>query len=183
MGLPLAWTLIVIAIGLAFSRAISTLKSDARLPAGAIAVIVTIALLVPTFDHVRSGDTERTSLANPAVIAPDSELAAADWLQQNTDGTPVILTSDGPGPDSVGTISAITGFPSVMGSNPVERNTRPGWDRMVEHRTMDVTTIYTGVHDWAFVSPLIQQYDIRYIIVGEVARDGKTILASHIVRI
>ncbi len=168
--LPLAWVLIVLAVGIAFTRALTSLESDAKLPAGLAAAIVVVALLVPTLDHLREGDSEIVALAHPAIIGPDGELAAGEWLQQNTTGTPVILTSDGPAPGATGTISAITGFPSVMGNQPIELNTRPGWNQMVESRSSDVSTIYTGVHDWALVSPLLEQYNVRYIIVGDEER-------------
>lgn len=168
---PLVWMLVVLAVGIAFAQATRRFVAREIAPAFLAAVLVTISLVLPTWDHIRTSDREHTALANPAILAPVSELEAASWLTQNVAGTPVILTSDGPGPGSVGTISAIIGFPTVIGSNEVQRNTRPGWSRMVEHRTMDVTTIYTGMRDWPMVSPLIGQYDIRYIVLGSEERD------------
>lgn len=168
--LPLVWMFLVIAIGIAFASVVHGLTRRTSQPAIFAASLVMIILLVPTFDHIRTSSLQRTSLSEPTVLAPDAEMQAARWLQQNATGTPVILTGDGPGSGSVGTISAITGFQTVLGSEDVQRNTRPGWSRMVEHRTLDIATIYTGMRDWPMVSPLITQYDIRYIVVGNEER-------------
>lgn len=168
--IPLAWMLMVVGLGIACARMIPSLKSDAKLAVIPAVALITIAMIIPTYEDIFSNEHERVSMAHLAIIAPKSELAAASWLQNNTTGSPVILTSDGSGPQSVGTISALTGLPTVLGSNPVERTIRPGWNRMVEERSIDVTTIYTGVHDWTLVSPLISQYDVRYIIVGNEER-------------
>ena len=168
--LPLVWTFLVIAVGVAFARATYQIESRLLPPTTLAAILFAISLLVPTLNQVRLDDRNRTSLAAPAVSAPQGELQAAQWLQQNVSGTPVILTGDGPASGSTGTINAITGFSTVLGGGEFERNTRPGWNRMVEHRSMDVTTIYTGMRDWVMVSPLITQYNIGYIVIGNEER-------------
>lgn len=164
--LPLAWILLVIAVGIAFGRAMKSFATQSALPGVIAASLVTIAMLFPTIDAVRTSELQRAPLSDPAIIASDGELQAARWLQQNTAGVPIILTGDGAGTGASATISAITGFPTVLGSHDVERRTRPGWERMVGRRNMDVTTIYTGMHDWPMVAPYLDRYSVRYIIVG-----------------
>jgi uncharacterized membrane protein len=104
------------------------------------------------------------------VLLGSGEGEAAGWLNANLTGMPVILTATGTDSGSPGAISAITGQPTVLGQSEPERHMRPGWDGLVDNRRLAVNTIYTSATDWATVSPVLQRYDVRYIVVGPTER-------------
>jgi uncharacterized membrane protein len=134
--------------------------------------MVSVGFLIPTVSQLQNPEwgTSRSSLASPTVLLSPGEREAAAWVGANLTGMPVILTATGTDSGSPGAISAITGQPTVLGQSEPERHMRPGWDQLVDDRRMDVTTIYTGAIDWDTVSPLLQQYDVRYIVVGPAER-------------
>lgn len=167
---PLAWLLFIVAIAIAGGYYAGRLSRHARLALGFAAIMVTIALVIPTASHLQRDEwgIARTSLAEPTVLLSPGELQAASWIRDEITGMPVILTASGGG--NVGAISAVAGQPTVLGDSEVERRMRPGWEDMVEARRLDVTTIYTQSGQWATVAPLLQQYDVGYIVIGSAER-------------
>jgi uncharacterized membrane protein len=172
--LPLAWLLFVVAIALAVAHVVAGSRAarSTRATLGFTAAMATIALLIPTAAHLQQDDwgNERASLAAPTLRLGSGEIQAARWLQSDVTGMPVILTAAGGGSGTIGSISALTGQPTVLGESEVQRRQRPGWEGLVESRRMDVATIYTQLSNWDTVAPLVQQYDVRYIIIGPTER-------------
>ena len=95
---------------------------------------------------------------------PD-ELAAVQWFNQFVPGTPVIL--EAPGEEyNAGTsrISTWTGLPTVVGWAGHEGQWRGNYD-IQGPRVDDVNEIYS-TSDTARALMLLQQYQVRYVIVG-----------------
>ena len=170
--LPIVWLCFILAIALAATYGVSAGAPTARTSVSFAAVMVTIALVIPTGAHIQRQEwgTARSSLAAPTVLLSPGEREAAAWIQTELTGMPVLLSAAGTGSSSIGTLSALTGLPTVLGDSDVQRRQRPGWDIMVEARRLDVATIYTQIGQWDTVSPLLRRYHVGYIIVGPAER-------------
>ncbi len=97
---------------------------------------------------------------------------AADWLNENITGTPVVLEANGDSYTEHERISVITGLPTALGWYTHERlwKSESGEDDaqvtdMLDKRAEDIKTIYTSA-DEETVRSLIQKYNISYIYVG-----------------
>lgn len=92
------------------------------------------------------------------------------YINDNIDGRPVILETNGASYSDYGRISAWTGCPTLLGWRTHEwlwRST--GTDDMpviIPDREEAIRTIYTS-KDSAAVTKLISQYDISYIYIGD----------------
>ena len=67
-------------------------------------------------------------------------------------------------------MSALTGFPAVLGSVPVQNQQRPGMERLVAWRSTDIATVYGSIEDFASVEPILQDYGVQVIYVGPLER-------------
>lgn len=94
-----------------------------------------------------------------------SDYAAIRWLQENVDGTPVILEAVDGQYTWGGRISAHTGLPTVLGWAGHEYQWR-GETSEPAVRDQDIKTIYTS-HLWAETEQLLDKYHIEYVIVGQ----------------
>ncbi len=170
--LPVAWMLFVVAVAIAAARFQASGTRQAQAPIAFACFMVAIALIIPTASQLQRPEwgTGRSSLASPAVMLSPAEREAAAWITANLTGMPVILTATGTDSGSPGAISALTGQPTVLGQSEPERHMRPGWNQLVDNRRLDVITMYTTAGDWDAVSPLLDRYDVRYIVVGPAER-------------
>jgi uncharacterized membrane protein len=69
-----------------------------------------------------------------------------------------------------GRISAMTGYPAVIGWGTPERFMRPGWTEIVGHRQRAVADIYGRRGDYTAIAPLVEQYNVALIYVGPLER-------------
>ncbi len=97
--------------------------------------------------------------------------AAIDWINENIDYPCVILEADGDSYTFYERISAMTGFPTVLGWKAhehlwrMEEEDPEAMPQIITERQEDVKTIYTGT-DEAMVRELVEKYGIDYIVVG-----------------
>lgn len=109
----------------------------------------------------------------PGELAAD--IAAIRWFNQTVSGQPVILESFGESYTDYCRISAFTGLPTVMGWEThqwlwrTSRETPQAYGTVVLPRQDDVRTLYTTT-DRVRRQELIETYQIRYIIVGNLER-------------
>jgi YYY domain-containing protein len=98
------------------------------------------------------------------------DLEAIRWLLDNVVGTPVILEGHTPEYRWGGRYSINTGLPAVLGWNWHQRQQRAAADdRAVWTRANDVATMYNEPFP-GLVEPLLEDYNVRYIIVGPLER-------------
>ncbi len=95
---------------------------------------------------------------------PDDYLAT-EWLNENTQGMPVVLEANGDSYTDYERVSVITGLPTVVGWY-VHEWLWKGSDQLVDDRALDVLTIYSST-DKEEVMELIDKYRIEYIYVGK----------------
>ena len=134
----------------------------------AIAVLIGIGAIYPT-------------LALPALLANDGgnptiwqggDREAVAWLRESQTGTPTILEAPGESESAPqgGRISALTGFPAVIGPTSAQLPRRPGMEQLIVRRADDVRAIYTRPGSFALVDPLVREYGVDLIYVGPVER-------------
>ncbi len=104
--------------------------------------------------------------------AADAEAIA--WMKENLTGRPVVLECWGSSYSFYERVSAMTGFPTVLGWQTHEwlwRSEASGrFPAVVDERRKDVLAIYYS-QDEAEVRSLIEKYDIEYIYVGASERN------------
>ncbi|MCO5225824.1 MAG: DUF2298 domain-containing protein [Thermomicrobiales bacterium] len=161
--IPVVWMLLVVAV-LTGAISLAHLVPTAQRRYAATGMALVMALVVaPTLSALRDSvaAVDWSPSGDPAISASVTELEAATWLQEQP-GMPVILSL----PDAHVPLVTISGQPSVLASSNFAYRTRPGWDRLVERRRTDISTIYASLSDWDTIAPLLDRYRIDYIVVG-----------------
>ena len=156
---PVAWMLLALAVTLGGIHLIGTFSRSTRRYGTLAMLLITAILLMPFVQQLRSDDESSTSAATPA------EVVVAQWLQ-NQSGMPVVLTF----PDVHSDMLTLSGQPGVLGSTGFAQRTRPGYGSMIDHRSGDINSIFTNISDWAIAGPLLAQYDVEFIVVGNLER-------------
>ncbi len=96
------------------------------------------------------------------------DLEAVRWLRETVEGVPVLLEASGGAYEHNARISMATGFPAVLGWQGHEHQWRGTMDE-IEPRRADVERMYTTRSREEFFE-LLNTYEIRYVIVGDVER-------------
>lgn len=115
----------------------------------------------------------------PATIDMALDYAAINWLQDNVQGSPVIIEGRSPQEEYYwgGRISIHTGLPSVQGWNFHQRQQRtlPQLGDLVYQRVYNINYFYSTPDPLA-AWRILEHYDVEYIIVAglERARYGQT---------
>lgn len=98
-----------------------------------------------------------------------SDAAAIDWINENIEGTPVILEANGGAVLTSYTytsrVSAFTGLPTVMGWFTHEWLWRNDY-KVAETRSNDVRTMYTS-GNLNEIRTLLEKYEVEYIYIGD----------------
>lgn len=115
-----------------------------------------------------------TSLSSYVNSSYDAE--AIDWINENIQGTPVILEACGSSYTYAGRISVLTGLPSVMGWFTHEWLWRDydeaGGYAVALERTFDVERMYLS-SDAEEIRALVDKYEVEYIYIGQFEKDCK----------
>ena len=169
-----AWTILAIAAPWALGRLLDRQWSWVPMPrviTAAVALLVAASVCYPlgiTLD--RLGSPYKTLDGN-AYLARDhpGDYAAIEWLRKNVPDQAVILEATGDPYSYFARFSSNTGLPTVLGWANHEGLWR-GHDNTVMARRDDVLRIYNAT-TLAEVEPLLERYQIRYIIVGDLERE------------
>jgi uncharacterized membrane protein len=94
------------------------------------------------------------------------EAAAMDWLRHAPLG--VVAEAVGGSYSSYARMSANSGQPTVLGWDGHEHQWRGGFEEMGS-RASDIQRLY-GTSIWVEALGILQQYDIRYVVVGNLER-------------
>ena len=106
-------------------------------------------------------------LEQPFQLEPD--LRAIEWLQDNVEGSPVILEAHGDQYRWNARISIYTGLPTVLGWPWHQIQQRTDYSAQVGERARDVATIY-NTNDLQLAGELLQRYQVEYIVIGDLER-------------
>ena len=149
--------------------------------AGGYAIMLAFALLFPYYgvnsrmaEYRGSGEfseREPATLNGLAYIQRynSGEYDAIMWLRENIDGSPVIVEAVGGQYSGYGRMSANTGIPTLLGWAGHEYQWRGTTPEPAE-RDPAVRDIYSQP-DWPFTANLLDQYDVSYVVVGNLERD------------
>jgi YYY domain-containing protein len=96
------------------------------------------------------------------------DLDAIEWMQENVQGSPVIVEGRTPLYRWGSRVSIYTGLPTVLGWDWHQRQQRCGLGQCdaLTVRIVDVNTIFTS-SDVSKVMQLLDDYDVKYVYVGE----------------
>ena len=168
------WTILAIAAPWALGRLLARdweWKPTARVLAGVTALLIAMSACYPlgiTLDRLNSPWKTLDGNAYLRREHPD-DFAAIEWLRANVNEPTVILEATGNPYSYFARFSANTGLPTVLGWANHEGLWR-GHDTTVMARRDDVMRIYNAPSLDA-VTPLLDKYGVRYILVGDVERE------------
>lgn len=108
------------------------------------------------------------------------DAAAIRWLNENMEGSPVVLEANGDSYSDYERVSAMTGLPTVLGWYVHEWLWR-GDIPEINARSANVETIYTS-DNRELVEALLDQYEIRYIFVGKQEREKYELLNEEMLQ-
>ena len=113
----------------------------------------------------------RTTVYNDAngPIDLSADYDAIRWLQDNVDGSPVILEGLTPNYRWGGRVSVYTGLPTIVGWRWHQEQQRWGYRWAVAQRASDVDRIYSTL-DAAEALDLMRKYDVEYVYLGRLER-------------
>ena len=96
----------------------------------------------------------------------DAEAIA--WINENIEGTPVMLESNGDSYTYANRVSVLTGLPTLLGWFTHEWLWKDSYD-LANERAEIVKQIYTST-DIEVVRSLVEEYKVEYIYVGDQER-------------
>lgn len=94
---------------------------------------------------------------------------AIRWMQDNVQGSPVIVEANCPEYRWCTRFTIYTGLPGVVGWNWHQRQQRTLTPQLVENRISQIGDFYTTT-DVNTALNFLQQYDVKYIVVGQLER-------------
>ncbi len=110
--------------------------------------------------------------ASGEVISFSGDLAAIEWLNDNTHGTPVLLEAAiGPYRGNGSRISSATGLPTVLGWDRHQRQQR--YESGIADRMQRIQAMYNST-DLEQKMEELRRYRVGYVIVGDVERYWNT---------
>jgi hypothetical protein len=100
----------------------------------------------------------------------EEDYEAIQWLQENVEGSPVIVEANTPEYRWGSRYTIYTGLPGVLGWRWHQSQQRVAADGdSVNERLFDITDFYLS-HDLAQATQFLAKYNVRYVIVGQLER-------------
>ncbi|MCH8223152.1 MAG: glycosyltransferase family 39 protein [Chloroflexi bacterium] len=99
----------------------------------------------------------------------ETDFEGIRWLQDNVQGSPIVLEGVTPIYRWGSRVSINTGLPSVIGWQWHQQQQRWDYRSTVDDRINDVNTIYSTTSPQDALS-LLRKYDVKYVYVGDVER-------------
>ncbi len=97
------------------------------------------------------------------------DLDAIRWLQDNADGSPVVLEAHNEQYRWGPRISNYTGLPTVLGWPWHQKQQRWDYDHAIRERAAEIEEMYNTI-DADRAEELLRKYEVKYIVVGELER-------------
>ena len=120
----------------------------------------------------------KRAMYNDGVMAEslNEDLAAIEWLQENVEGSPVVMEGVGQLYRWGSRVSIYTGLPTVIGWDWHQRQQRSvaGGTR-IDWRLQDVSEFY-NTEDISRALEILDEYDVAYVMVGQIERSSYTAL-------
>ncbi len=104
-----------------------------------------------------------------ALIEHSWDYQAIEWLQDNVQGSPVVLEAHVDQYHWGARIAKYTGLPTVLGWPWHQSQQRMKYSYAIQERRADVRTIYS-TEDVDAALGLLEKYRVRYVVVGQLER-------------
>ncbi|MGD1994155.1 MAG: DUF2298 domain-containing protein [Anaerolineae bacterium] len=167
-----AWVMWAIAAALALAWLLRKRSVLARLSSVAALLLVGAGLIyLPLAIPARMKEHGAPPTLDGAAHLYRSEpadFAAIAWLNENVEGTPVVLEAPGGSYNYEGRVSAFTGLPTVLGWAGHELQWRGSYEEQ-GRREPDIERLYASTN-LPEMLVLLDRYDIRYVYVGPTER-------------
>jgi YYY domain-containing protein len=98
-----------------------------------------------------------------------ADAKAIRWLQDNVQGTPVVLEGRSPVYRWGSRISNYTGLPTILGWDVHQGQQRAGFSPMLHERQIDVERAYASANPQEALN-VLRKYGVRWIVVGGLER-------------
>jgi YYY domain-containing protein len=92
------------------------------------------------------------------------------WMQDNIQGSPVVLEAWANLYRWGSRVSVYTGLPTVIGWDWHENQQRPGYAELITKRREDVDAMFDPARDFQSIRPLLDKYHVQYIYIGPLER-------------
>jgi len=164
-----AWYLLAVAGGCAIAMAGQWLPRASRWSWGVGATVLVLlgGIYTVAGSSARKGGFAKAPTLEGRGWLPPGDVAAIDWLRENTDGDAVVLEAVGDDYSAFGhaRISTYSGRPTVMGweGHEVQWNHSPG------SRREDVRRAYASA-DQVAVRGVLERYGVDYAVLGLLER-------------
>ena len=103
-------------------------------------------------------------------MALDEDYQAIRWMQENVEGSPVILEGQAYEYRWGNRYTIYTGLPGVIGWNWHQRQQRAVLRNNVVQERVDAVNNFYLTEDRQYVVDFIEQYDVSYIVVGQLEK-------------
>ncbi len=112
---------------------------------------------------------ERDQAGNATPLTLANDLQAIEWLQQNVEGSPVIVEGLTDLYRWGGRVSIYTGLPAVIGWDWHQRQQRVNYAWAVTERRQRVDNFFRTASPQQ-AAQFLEEFDVRYVYVGELER-------------
>ena len=108
--------------------------------------------------------------AVPVEMDLGQDYEALIWMQDNIQGSPVVLEAWANLYRWGSRVSVYTGLPTVIGWDWHQNQQRPGYGELITKRRADVDAMFDPARDFASIRPLLDKYHVQYIYIGPLER-------------
>ncbi|HKG25282.1 MAG TPA: DUF2298 domain-containing protein [Thermomicrobiales bacterium] len=108
--------------------------------------------------------------SNGATYPLAGDYEAIRWLEDNVQGSPVVLEGNTQLYRWGSRVSIYTGLPTVLGWDWHQTQQRAGYGDLIQERKKDVEQMLGDRVSFDAIKPLLDKYHVRYIYVGELER-------------
>lgn len=106
----------------------------------------------------------------PVEMDLSQDYEALIWMQDNIQGSPVVLEAWANLYRWGSRVSVYTGLPTVIGWDWHENQQRPGYADLITKRRQDVDAMFDPARDFQSIRPLLDKYHVQYIYIGPLER-------------
>ncbi len=174
-----AWVMLGLAATGATHLFLSSVNHKLRAAWLGMAALLLLACLIQPLGHTLGWTSGRQGayglnrgtldgLAYVEELAP-GDRSAIEWINENIEGSPVILEAPGATYQYTSRISTMTGLPTVIGWTTHEVMWRNSWEPVTD-READVNTVYSTPDDEEAIARIIK-YNVEYVYVGDLERE------------
>lgn len=106
----------------------------------------------------------------PVEMQLSQDYDALIWMQDNIQGSPVVLEAWANLYRWGSRVSVYTGLPTVIGWDWHQNQQRPGYADLISKRRADVDAMFDPSRDFQSIRPLLDKYHVQYIYIGPLER-------------